>query len=357
MKVFFVLCLAAALAGPGQAATVPEDGTAARKQSAVARPGQVTDAQPQNTNTVVGRIASNHDVVINVRSIPARAVVSWPVSVSDEISTATGDPATIQFKDGSSVVLQGDTKARVETARVEPVKLETDSTGRSGAGIVVRVLHGVATPSLVPVSSLVVFSPNDATVTPLVSRSAAPSTGVSSSTLIRGLVPTPGKTVQSVPTTPATQPVYGGLSGVLVQGQAIGGGNSPVVVLPNGARLTLTVNPSTNQYVVSGVSVPVNTGVPGSAPMYLPVTSTMLLNTTVKVSGIAPQNNGTTSVVINFFTSASKPIDPVTVGSDLQSSASQAFTAAKNSGSLPPASVSPQLNTPVKVGTFSPQAP
>lgn len=63
----------------------------------------------------VGTVSSKDAFRLRGKTVPAAGVPSWPVMAGDELATEQG-PATLQFKDGSRVVLGKSSKARLEEA-------------------------------------------------------------------------------------------------------------------------------------------------------------------------------------------------------------------------------------------------
>ncbi len=63
----------------------------------------------------IGTVASKDAFRLRGKTVPAAGVPSWPLMAGDELATEQG-PATLQFKDGSRVVLGKSTKAKVEEA-------------------------------------------------------------------------------------------------------------------------------------------------------------------------------------------------------------------------------------------------
>ncbi len=314
---------------------------------AIAAVGAVAAFGGETPDAVVGRVVSNHPITINGRQIPAQAVVSWPVSVADEVATST-ESAMIQFRDGSTLLLQGDSTARVEASK----------SGSPSGSLIVRVLKGVGQPSFAPGSTAQFFNASGKTISAVLPRSAVQPgslTSGSSSTATRGLIPLPGRPVQVGTAPVSTTPVYTGLSGVLVQPLADSPNSGPTVILPNGTRLTLTVDPKTNSYTVTAITIPVDTP---TGQVFLPVTNTTLLNTTVSVSTQGSTTNAGTNVSVSFTdTTTKKPVDVEAAQKSLQTAGEQAVQDAIKTGTVPANTPAPVLNTPVKVGTFSQAAP
>ena len=314
---------------------------------AIASAGAITVFAGETPDAVVGRVVSNHPITINGRQIPAQAVVSWPVSLADEVATAT-ETAMIQFRDGSTLLLQGDSAARVEAGK----------SGSPAGSLIVRVLKGVGQPSLAPGSTAQFFSASGKSIAAVKPKSAIQPgslTAGSSSTVTRGLIPLPGRPVQVGAVPVSGTPVYTGLSGVLVQPLADAPNSGPTVILPNGMRLTLTSDPKTNTYTVTAISFPVETS---AGQVFLPVTNTTLLNTTVTVATQGSAGNGGTNVNVSFTdTTTKKPVDIDLAQKNLQAASDQAVQKAKDNNTIPADTKPPVLNTPVTVGTFSQAAP
>ena len=254
----------------------------------------------------------------------------------------------IQFRDGSTLLLQGDSTARVEAGK----------SGSQSGSLIVRVLKGVGQPSFAAGSTAQFLNASGKSISAVLPKSAVQPgslTAGSSSTVTRGLIPLPGRPVQVGTTPVSATPVYTGLSGVLVQPLADSPNSGPTVILPNGTRLVLSVDPKTNSYTVTSISVPVDTP---TGQVFLPVTNTTLLNTTVSVSTQGSTTNGGTNVSVSFTdTTTKKPVDITLATQSLQTASTQAYTDAVKSGTIPSTTPTPVLNTPVKVGTFSQAAP
>ncbi len=295
------------------------------------------------SDAVIGRVMSSQPVTINGTNIPAQSVVSWPVSVSDEIATSS-EGAMIQFKDGTTLSLQGNT-----TARVEPPTKMPAVPGQSN-GVIVRVLKGIATPTFGPNSTMQMVTASGRTVTAVLPKSAVQPgaiAGGSSSTVIRGLIPTPGRPSAGFGA-PATSSSTS-ISATLVPG----GGSAPTIVLPNGTRLNLVVDPATNNYTVASISTPVTVN---GAVVYTPasVSTAGLSNVVIQVT--QPSATGTVSVtfstpVTTGGTTTLTPFTPTQV-SNLQTTLGTAEqNAATTAGGTAPS------NKPITTGTFSPSAP
>ena len=64
----------------------------------------------------VATISSTQPLVISGVTVPANRVISWPVSVHDEIATQTA-PAMLRFNDGTVVTLQRNSRLRLEQGK------------------------------------------------------------------------------------------------------------------------------------------------------------------------------------------------------------------------------------------------
>jgi hypothetical protein len=152
MKVFFVLCLAAALAGPGQAATVPAGGTGARKQSAVARPGQFTDSQIEQA--IKAKLAKSKMTLVGHEH--------FTVSVKGGVATFDGKTSVIQHK-GMATRMARTSGAigvnnRIEISEAAKAKAIARLQGQSSHSLVARGPSGPTKP--VPKKSADVAAPD-----------------------------------------------------------------------------------------------------------------------------------------------------------------------------------------------------
>jgi len=86
----------------------------------------------------VGSISSKDAFRLRGKSVPVAGVPSWPLMAGDELATDQG-PATLQFRDGSRVVLGKASKAKLE-----------DSEGV----LVLRLLEGSMKYTMAPKSSM-----------------------------------------------------------------------------------------------------------------------------------------------------------------------------------------------------------
>jgi hypothetical protein len=90
----------------------------------------------------VATISSNSAFELRGKQVNTNGVPSWPMMEGDEISTSQG-AAVIQFRDGSRVILTGNTKAKAE---------------KSSDGIVFRLLSGTMDFTLAPKSTVAFFN-------------------------------------------------------------------------------------------------------------------------------------------------------------------------------------------------------
>lgn len=259
----------------------------------------------------VATISSAQSVVVSGISVPANRVMSWPVSVNDEIVTQSA-PATVRFADGTVVMLQRNSRMRLE---------------QSAAGVKVNMLAGSAMYDVKP-NSRVSLGPKPASVRlPGGFMETAARPGVSG-----------GNSANSAALAyrmPATQPS----SGVIFAPMAISAAhfstaqflpaatrqeytipsNGPTVVLPSGVILEVTPVPNApGQYTINRILVPVTN--PGGQLVYANVVTSPLIG-----AGLAVLNQGTASQQITIFNGAN-PLTPDQANAALQQAAQNAVS-------------------------------
>jgi hypothetical protein len=72
--------------------------------------------------TPVASVSTSQPFTLDGHSVSAKGVDSWPLVVGDEVATSTS-PATISFRDGSSIALAAKSDAKIAGTFAEPVFL------------------------------------------------------------------------------------------------------------------------------------------------------------------------------------------------------------------------------------------
>jgi hypothetical protein len=72
--------------------------------------------------TPVASVSTSQPFTLDGHSVSAKGVDSWPLVIGDEVATSTS-PATISFRDGSSIALAAKSDAKISGTSAEPVFL------------------------------------------------------------------------------------------------------------------------------------------------------------------------------------------------------------------------------------------
>lgn len=278
--------------------------------------------------TPVAAITSSGSLLVNGISVPASRV-SWPVSVNDVIVTQNGS-ARLRFADGSTVTLQRNSRARIESAssRVE-----------------VKMLEGSAIYDVKKGSSLAINAP--------VLSNAPAAQAIAQGAPRQAAAPVEYRMVAQSSSTGST-------SGVVVAPKAISSGaffaagnrnavTSPgtgsKIVLPNGTIMEVTTN-ANGSYTVTKINIPV-TNPNGGAPIYItPDTPSPLVGATVTLGSTT--NEANMSVTLP---GATAPLTPDQLGNEVYATVTIAFVQTQTQL---PAGAKPPSPSPVSAGVFAP---
>jgi hypothetical protein len=110
----------------------------------------------------VAAVSSSEPIIVSGITVPANRVISWPVSVNDEITTQSA-PAMVRFTDGTVVTLQRNSHMRLDAGR---------------SGVEVKMLSGSAIYDLKARSNVSIPSQGSPTTAASNGRSVQPSAAV-----------------------------------------------------------------------------------------------------------------------------------------------------------------------------------
>ncbi len=285
----------------------------------------------------VATISSTQPLVISGVTVPANRVISWPVSIHDEIATQAA-PAMLRFTDGTIVTLQRNSRLKLEQGKagvelkmmagsaIYDLKPHSTVTIDSGATLAAAATTTSVAPPPVKSAS---GSANEAAATALAYRmpSTAPSTGVvfaPSLISTNSFLPQPGRQ--------ATTSVGSGLK----------------VVLPNGTIFEVHLVSEGNQstYVIDKIATPIGNG------QYLAIDAPNLIGARlVVVSGGTGQSQASI-----FLPGSSTPLDPAAVADLISQGATASYNDSVSKGQIPPGTPAPAPPGPVTTMKVSGQS-
>jgi FecR protein len=310
--------------------------------------------------TPIARVISADTVDVSGIAAPARNFAV--VAVGDEVTTK-GTPATLQFRDGTSITLHQNSRLRVEGPAGQPT---------------VRMVKGTAAYRLAPASNLRIVNTRGELLNQILDNGL--STGMSrgnplTDPMSAGLIYRSPAGKQTGVAVPSGSITVGQFSSNVIQGT---GFNGPQIKLPSGIVINLTATTTTPAgggppvvtYTVASVSVPVTITDTASNGT---VTTTALPNTYATISsgtatgqsaavtsaiqqllgaqvgGVSSTSTGS-SVALTLTTSTGTALTAAQVQTDLNAAAPAAVTNAVNTGAVtlptPPAG-STQTSAPV----------
>lgn len=284
--------------------------------------------------TPVARVISTAPVEVAGIMAPARNFV--PAGAGDEV-TAREQAVVVQFRDGSDVVLQPNSKIVLQGEADHPS---------------VRILQGGARYNLAPGSRLRILDSKGEAMDAMVGRALQQSAqyvradNLASPALIYRNPGTPRSGVKL----PASAILTGQFS---VSGTPGATGSGPSIVTPSGMKINLTpiinANGVTTGYKVGSISVPVTT--PQGNVVFVEVTTGTMIGTTV--TGVTSSTQAGTSVAIGFVPAGtSTPLTPAELQTSLENGTSTAVTTAISKGTLPAGTIVP-APTGISTGEFS----
>lgn len=315
--------------------------------------------------TPIARVISADTVDVSGIAAPARNFAV--VAVGDEVTTK-GTPATLQFRDGTSITLHQNSRLRVEGPAGQPT---------------VRMVKGTAAYNLAPASNLRIVNTRGELLNQILDNGL--STGMSrgnplTDPMSAGLIYRSPSGKQTGVAVPSGSITVGQFSSNVIPGTGFSG---PQIQLPSGIVLNLTattVNGVTT-YTVASISLPVTV----TSTVNGVTTTTTLPNTFAtinsgtatgqssavsaavqqligaQVGGVSSISTGS-SVALTLTTSSGTALSATQIQSDLNAAAPAALTNAVNSGAVPkppPGSTDNAVvqGSPVETSTyFSPSA-
>lgn len=285
----------------------------------------------------VATISSTQPLVISGVTVPANRVISWPVSIHDEITTQSA-PAMLRFNDGTVVTLQRNSRLRLEQGK---------------AGVELKMMDGSAIYDVKPHSTIridpaanpsVVTSARPPATAPGNSAPASGNEATAAALAYRMPATAPGSGVVFAPSMISTnsfQPQSGR------QATATPGGGLKVT-LPNGTILEVHEVSQGGQstYVIDKIAAPVGNG------QYLAVDSPSLIGATIVVV-----NTGTGQSQASIFSpGSSTPLDPAAVADLISQGATASYNDSVGKGQIPPTTPAPAPPGPVTVIKVSGQS-
>lgn len=299
--------------------------------------------------TPVATVSSTQSIVVSGIEVPTNRVISWPLSVNDEVTTKA--PAMVRFKDGSVVTLQRNSRMRLQS---------------STSGVEVKVLAGSAIYDVKPQSgvSLVPAAASTIRVAPPTTERAAIKTPIALASR-REITATALSTSAVAPSSGVVLGQLGGsvttgtLTGTFTSGKGAQAativGRSDKITLANGTILEVHLVQGGNKstYVIDKIDFPYT--VPGDGTAYLTTprnNPSPLIGATIML--MPPPPNGVLSqniLVVNDPRTGAL-IPPDQFQALLAQAAQSAFQDPANPFSAAGATP-PPFPSPVNVGTFS----
>jgi hypothetical protein len=287
--------------------------------------------------TPIARVISAESVDVSGIAAPARNFAV--VMVGDEVTTR-GTPATVQFKDGTSITLHQNSRLKIEGPAGQPT---------------VRMVKGTASYNLAPATNLRVMNTRGEVLNQILDNGL--STGMS-----RGNPLTDPLSAGLIYRRPAgKQPGVAVPSGSITVGQfaanAVPGTNfnGPQIQLPSGMVINLQANGS-GGYTVVSISVPVTNTVGNVSTPVTTSTGTLVYATInsatangqsgavtaaindligAQVGGVTTTTSTGTSVAVSFTTSSGVALTTQAVSADLNTAAPIAVANGETNGSVP----------------------
>jgi hypothetical protein len=286
----------------------------------------------------IATISSRGSVTVSGVAVPAGQMISWPVAASDEIVTKA-EPAIVKFKDGSSMLVQRNSRVKLEPANNNKFSLLAGS---------------------------VIYQPkaNVAEAPVLKGRRAAEASALASraplyETERAGALPPPMKTAMyRNPGSGAQYFVapesigvgsFPKLGGISVKASDTSVPTSPEIDLPTGGKILLSISQQQSGpvYTVTQILVPID--VPGqSNPVLVPFPSNnALIGQMLSPAGGAGQTGFAGGWVATGSLTQAQLVQLYETG------ASQALQTAIQNGTVPAGSTIQQ--SPVRLPTVSPE--
>jgi hypothetical protein len=267
---------------------------------------------------------------------PARNFV--PVAIGDQVATQNG-AAVVQFRDGSSVSLQPNSKLRIEGETSRPE---------------VRILRGVATYKLVPSSHLRVVDSKGDVIGGILDRAipGAATFDPASNPAAAAAVYRGGAAPSAAIIAPRAVITVGSFTtGSFSAGTSTSG---PQIVAPNGLKINLIAitDPTTGAttgYKITSITQTVINTTTGQSVEVTASTGSLIGATINTVSGSTSTG---TSVTLQFTTSTGAVLTPEQSATAVQATVNTAVQDAVQAGTLPAGTTAPQP-APVTTGQFS----
>lgn len=282
--------------------------------------------------TPLATISSSQSIVVSGIAVPTNRVMSWPVSLNDEIVTQTA-PAVVRFTDGTVVTLQRNSRMRLDPGP---------------SGVQVKMLSGSAIYDIKARSAVSIAPAVDkaaAATTPVLPKAnavQAASARQAQASALAYKMPEATSAGSGVVYAPAAIS-----SGVFMAAAARDAvtepGSGTRIELPNGTILEVT-STQNGGYIINKVDVPVYS--PDGTKIYVTPSTSPLVGAT-----IVPPQAGSPSTATVTLPGQTAPLSPTDLATQLSNAATAAYT--ESVAQLPPGTPAPSFS-PVTTGTFTP---
>lgn len=292
----------------------------------------------------VAAVSSNQSIIVSGITVPTNRVISWPVSVNDEITTQAA-PAMVRFNDGTVVTIQRNSRAKLTAGQ---------------AGVEVKMLSGSAIYDIKPRSTVSIRNDVTPSATVANGRSVTPATVPFP---VRGSASSNAAVASALAQAPPSSGVVlaaadtkSGVFSSAPRARTLPTQGSDFITLSNGTRVEVHLvsgggGNAPSVYVIDRIVVAIpDTSRPGETLYLAPPKGFVspLIGASLTIpSGLNP----TVGINLNVTLLNGTPLTPAQLADLLQQATNAAYNDPANF--LPSGTTAPQFPNPVTNGVLS----